>query len=171
MIWGAKLDDGANFTGQREPYYEFDALLAAARRAYDSCRYVLWNRFGPSGANIKRSLKEALPFCTKLDPAVHGDLQHSWDTCGSLLTSYRDCIQHYVPIDPAFLSVTLQQELPGIWTAWARIPDNPDDRSKNRFTFKKQLDALTYGWETANEALRVLEVVIDAALRAEHSSA
>jgi hypothetical protein len=71
-----------------------------------------------------------------------------------------------VPVDLPFATVTVQQKFPGIFTAWARIPDNPGAHSKTKFTFKKRLDALTYGWETANEVLRVLEVVVDAAVRA-----
>ena len=132
------VDDGANFSDQPEPYYEFDALLAAARRAYDSCRYLLWPSFGPGESSVSRSFEKALPLCTNLDPAVRDDLQRSWNTCGSSLTAYRDCIQHYIPVDFGLATVSLQQEFPGIWTAWARIPDNPGTRSKTNFTFKKR---------------------------------
>ena len=34
-----------SFDYQPEPYFELDALLTAARRAYDASRYVLWSAF------------------------------------------------------------------------------------------------------------------------------
>lgn len=171
MIPGAKGDQTAIFSDQPEPYYEFDALLAAARRAYDSCRYLLWPSFGSGKGTVPASFKKTLPLCTNLDPAVRDDLQRSWNTWGERLTNYRDCIQHYVPVDFGLSSVTLQQEFPAVWTALVRIPDNPGAKSKTMFTFDKGLDALSFGWQVANEVRRVLRVVVDVVVRAENSIA
>lgn len=157
------------FQGQPAPYYEFDSLITAARRAYDTCRYILWNSFGPGKGNIPRSFQKTLPLCNNLDPVIYKELEQSWKTWGSILTSYRDCIQHYVPVDFGLSTILLYQDFPGVWTAVARIPDNPDSRSKNKFTFNKGLDALKLGWYIANEALRVLRIVIDAVLKLEES--
>jgi len=41
----------ATFPYVPEPYYEFDALITAARRAYDSTRYLLWYSFGPRNSS------------------------------------------------------------------------------------------------------------------------
>ena len=88
-----------NFSYQLEPYFEFDAAVTVARRAYDSCRYVLWRRWGPSQSSVPSSFSRTVPLCTTLDPAVRDDLIASWERYGKNLTDYRDCIQHYVPVD------------------------------------------------------------------------
>jgi hypothetical protein len=48
----------------------------------------------------------------------------------------------------------------GVWRAWARIPDNPQARSKKKFTYTLGLDALTYGWEVANEVVALATEVV-----------
>jgi hypothetical protein len=78
---------------------------------------------------------------------------------GTLVTKYRDCIHHYVPLDFGLASIDMQEHLPGVWAAWARVPDNPEARSKSRFRFTKDLDALTLGWNIAAEVSTVLRIV------------
>jgi hypothetical protein len=56
-------------------------------------------------------------------------------------------------------SIFMEEQLAGVWAALARIPDDPEVRSKANFTFAKGLDALTVGWLIAAEASRVLRVV------------
>lgn len=53
----------------------------------------------------------------------------------------------------------MQEHFSGVWGAMARIPDNPEVRSKQRFSFKEDLDALTFGWQAACAVLRVLRLV------------
>ena len=55
LIPGAELSDAANFSYQPEPYFEFDAVITAARRAYDSCRYLLWRIWGASASASDRA--------------------------------------------------------------------------------------------------------------------
>lgn len=98
-IPNATLERRAMFGSRPEPYYEFDALLSAVRRAYDSCRYVLWKCFGPAQGSLPRSFEKVLPFCERLEPKVRETLQASWSTWGTRVTEYRDCVHHYVPVD------------------------------------------------------------------------
>lgn len=158
-----------NCQGQPEPYYEFDALLGAVRRGYDSCRYLLWKVFGPSKGSVPRSFEKTLPYCSRLNASLIKKLKRSWDTWGSITTNYRDCIHHYVPLDFGMSTVTVSESFPGVWTAFARVPDNPEARSKTKFTYKKHLDALTFGWHIAVEVLTVMNAIV-AAVRAEAKS-
>jgi hypothetical protein len=50
----------------------------------------------------------------------------------------------------------------GIWTCSVLIPDNPEARSAKKFTYKSNIDALTYGWELANEIVDVAYELISA---------
>ena len=161
----ASLDRRAMFGSQPEPYYEFDALLGVIRRSYDACRYLLWKCFGPANGGVPSSLKKVLPFCDRLDPDVKQSLETSWSMWGTLVTEYRDCVHHYVPIDFGISSIMMEETLPGVWGAMARIPDNPEARSKRQFRFTSGLDALTFGWTAACEASRVLRLVATAVER------
>jgi hypothetical protein len=40
-----------------------------------------------------------------------------------------------------------------------RLPDNPEGKSQPAFKFEKNVDALTYGWELANEVMNVATVI------------
>jgi hypothetical protein len=64
-----------NLQGQDEAYYEFDSLVTAARRTYDSMRYILWlARSGlsssttgePSVENTTAGFRRAAPFCSSV---------------------------------------------------------------------------------------------------------
>jgi hypothetical protein len=156
---GATFDRRAMFGSRPEPYYEFDALLGVVRRAYDSSRYLLWKCFGPAQGTVPRSFERVLPHLERLDPEVKQRLDQSWSSWGTRVTAYRDCIHHYVPIDFGISSIFMEEHLVGVWGAMARIPDNPEARSKHRFKFIGGLDALTLGWMAASEATCVLRLV------------
>jgi hypothetical protein len=165
LIPGRKVGKHAIFGDQPEPYYEFDALLGVIRRSYDACRYLLWKCFGPPKGGIPRSFEKVLPFCERLDQETRKELDDSWRIWGVTVTEYRDCVHHYVPLDFGMASIAMEELFPGVWSALARIPDNPKARSKSQFTFKKGVDALSFGWRAASEARRVLRIVADAVQR------
>ena len=154
--------DVAYFSHEAEPYFEFDALLGVARRAYDSTRYLLWPRFGSGKGSVPRSLEALLKSSSHVPSALHSRLLASWTRFGVLLTDYRDCINHYVPVDFGLASVFMRRHSSGAWTTMVRIPDNPRVRSKNQFTFTLNRDALTYAWELDDEVLALAIDVADA---------
>ena len=41
--------DRVLFSANYSPWFEFDALVTAVRRAYDSTRHILWSTFGDNG--------------------------------------------------------------------------------------------------------------------------
>jgi hypothetical protein len=51
----------------------------------------------------------------------------------------------------------------GVWRTWARIPDNPKANSKKKFTYRLELDALSYGWGVANEVNLLAAEAVNAA--------
>ena len=89
-------------------------------------------------------------------------LASSWSTHGEQVTDYRDCIQHYVPVDFPNSSIHMQKLDNGTWTAQMIIPDNPSTKARAQFTYDKMRDALSYGWEVATEVLEVAEAISEA---------
>lgn len=148
--------------GQSEAYYEFDALITAARRTYDSLRYILWNIFGSNRDSVPRNFPKTLELCDKIPEVLRNRLFKSWSDHGKKLTDYRDCIQHYVNVSFGIESALLRQDDGGTWSVLLRIPDNPEVKSKQHFEYIYDLDALTYGWELANELIGITLSVLAA---------
>ena len=144
----------AVFGYQGAPYYELDALLSAGRRAYDKIGSCVWQAFerrrdGPN------DLGKMLFRFRNAPTALVERLRRSWTDVGAKLKDYRDCTQHFTSTDIGMEAVTMWRIAPNVWTAWARIPDNPEVKSKAKFTYALGHDALTYGWEVANEVIRL----------------
>jgi len=152
------------FGYQTEPYYEFEALLGAARRSYDALRYLLWQRFGNTKGSTPRSLEALLKTSNHIPEQLQKKLKASWEEHGVLLTQYRDCIHHYVPVDFGLASAFMSRHSSRAWTTKMRIPDNPEARSKKQFKFALDRDALTYAWELSDEVLEVAMKTVEAVL-------
>jgi hypothetical protein len=156
--------DIALFNDQAEAYYEFDAFLGAARRSYDALRYLLWPRFGNTQGSTPRSLEALLKTKNHIPEQLLKRLKASWEERGVLLTQYRDCIHHYVPMDFGLASAIISRHPSGAWTTKIRIPDNPEARSKKQFKYSLDRDALTYAWELSDEILEVAMITVDTVL-------
>jgi hypothetical protein len=159
----------ALYGGQSEPYHEFDALLGAIRRAYDTLRYPL-SKLYPTDGRLGDSLVEYLKLCSDVPGGLRRELQGSWEAHGERMKVYRDCIHHYVPLDFGQSSVHMTEILSAVWTVSALIPDNPEARSSRKFTFAGNLDALEYGWPIAIEVLRIMAVVVQHVLACDHGA-
>lgn len=157
--------DFANYGYQTAPYHEFDAAITAARRAYDASRYLIWQRFGGGGLFAPSSFARALKASAHLPDCLRSRLEKSWTEFGERITDYRDCIQHYVPIDFGFASASMEKVADTFWSVRIRIPDNPEARSKEKFTYAQGRDALSYCRQVAEELLTVMALVIDSAAR------
>jgi hypothetical protein len=128
-------------------------LITATRRTYDALRYILWKVFGPGGRDIPNNFPKTLRVCHKLPRSLRESLEESWSCYGEQLTDYRDCIQHYVPVTSDLKHASFRRVDGDIWSVQVRLPDNPEVRSQRSFTFANNLDALTYGWQLANEVI------------------
>ncbi|HOR18516.1 MAG TPA: hypothetical protein PLE10_01630 [Brevefilum sp.] len=145
-----------------EPHYEFDALITAARRAYDTTRYILWNVFGPGKGSIPASFPKVISHCTKIPPSLITRLNNSWEDYGRKMTDYRDCIQHYSPLSRGITSINMLRLDEFVWSMSIYIPDNPEVRSLEKFRISKKIDALTYGWELTNEITEIAVEIVNA---------
>lgn len=152
--------------GSADAYFEFDALVTAVRRAYDSLRYLMWKHFGPGSGSVPSSFPKTLDRCSALPQALRQRLAASWTSWGEPVTAYRDCIQHYCPVDLGTTVMWMEKTDSGAWSTSARIPDNPSSRSRAKFTYAEKLDALTFGWESANEVLDIATLVMECAVAA-----
>ena len=171
VFFGKTTDsDYATFGYQMEPYYEFDSAVTAARRAYDVSRHLLWRRFG-GGGSTPSSFTKTLGACARLPDDLKAHLDTSWKEVGKRITEYRDCLQHYVPVDFGLASASMEKRDGGFWSARIRIPDNPETRSKEAFTYGRGLDALAYCRSVAEELLTIMSLVIDSAARPSASAA
>lgn len=154
--------DRVSFGGQHEIYYEFEALVTAAKRAYDATRYVLWRQFGPLKGSVPSSFDRTIIKLPRLPAELRHRLEQSWENYGVHLSDYRNCIQHYVPLGgPAPFTTIIRKN--GLLMMIARIPDNPEARSDAKFTYVRGLDALDYGWKVANEVFDIAKAILAAA--------
>jgi len=154
--------DLVNLAHQPEPYYEFEGLITAARRAYDTTRYLIWHAFGPKKGSLPSSFEKTLRLCTCLPISLDERLHLSWSRFGNKVKKYRDCIQHYVPIGGLLPSARMVRLEGGVWSTSLIIPDNPEARSHTEFKYKSRLDALTYGWEVTNEVIEIAQAIVQA---------
>lgn len=152
----------ATFEYVPEPYYEFDALITAARRAYEFTRYLLWYSFGPRKSSTPSSFRRTLDRCTHIPPTLAERLEKSWTLFGKKLAAYRDCIQHNVTLDQRCSTAFLEQIPQGAWKMAIWIPDNPEDKSGANFAYANRLDALTYGWNVTTELLEMAVLILGA---------
>lgn len=157
------------FQGQSEAYFEFDALITAARRSYDCLRYILWSLNGIQGS-LPSNLVKTVDKCTEVPNHLLDRIRQSWLTFGEKLTAYRDCIQHYQPVSFGFDSASLTKLDCGTWSVLIRIPDNPEAKSRSHFAYTEGLDALSFGWELADEIVTVTEVLFTEARRQSDSA-
>ena len=146
-------------SGATSPYFEFEALITAAVRAYDTARFPLWAAYGHGGSpptNFERVV-ERVSAPTPLT-AILADAVEVYNRA----KEYRDCIQHYAHFG-ARLPFSRIQLLKGkVWSAVALLPDNPKTKSYARFLYANQIDALSYGWQVTDGVIGHLTAVVQA---------
>ena len=142
-------------------WFEFDALVTAVRRAYDSTSSILWNVFG-NRVDCPDAFYETYPKCERLPKYLRDRLEGSWKKVGMRVTSYRNNVQHYANMEFGMCSVKMIPMNDFLWGMKVLIPDNPEVRSRNKLQYKEEVDALSYGWKIACEVLDVISSIIDA---------
>lgn len=145
-----------------EGFFEFDALVTAVIRAIDATRYVIWRKYGRNGS-VPNSFRRTIDNCTQLPDTLKQLAENLWAEHLSHAKEYRDCIQHYVSIgSSSWAMLTRRNDL--IWTMLLRIPDNPEVKSAKNFTFNRDLDAMTYGWELITDLFFLTGSIIQSVL-------
>lgn len=142
------------FSNHPEPFFEFDALIAAAIRTLDALRRPLWRLYGNSGS-LPASFRRTVDNCQSIPETLKNTIEDSWRHFFATAKEHRDCIQHYVAPGADRGFADMQRKDPGFWTMTAWLPDNPEARSPHAFTFDDRLDALTYAWSLTNRVVQI----------------
>jgi hypothetical protein len=171
-LFGAR--DLTTVAGQLAPLVELDGLLAAARSGYGAIASLLWATFDEPGRDRRALLRrlerpggrttfDARVIACRGAPAeLREALLSSWDAWGSTIGGYRGWLARLAAGDlaPVPLRVT-QLDTPAaghaaVWTVGVPLPDAPPARqARGRPRFKRNHDALEWGWELATEVARV----------------
>jgi len=140
-------------------YFEFEALVTAVVRAYDTARFPLWRAYGTGGYtpnSFERVVKCLPPLGSMAALCERAVITYQE------AKRYRDCIQHYAHFGARlpFARIQLRQGL--VWSVLALLPDNPEVKSYEKFKYDGQIDALSCGWRLTNRLLEDLEAVVAA---------
>jgi hypothetical protein len=160
--------DSVLFSANYSPWFEFDALVTAVRRAYDSTSSILWSTFGDN-VNCPASFYKTYPECHQLPSGLRTRLETSWEKYGKKITFYRNNVQHYATMDFGMGSVKMMPLNDRLWGMKVLLPDNPEVRSRDKLLYKEGVDALAYGWEIACEVLDVTSSIV-VAVDSQHAS-
>jgi hypothetical protein len=148
-------------TNDSRIFFEVDAFLGAARRAYDAISNVIWKHL-VGGPNRWDSAHDAVKWMKKHPGKVPTEVEQtyieSWDTSGAKLTDYRDYIMHHVPLTDGGETVWMNY-FGGRWGATMALPKNPEAKSRARSNLTKDIDALSYCHGVATELMRLAEFV------------
>ena len=135
-------------------FYEIDALITAARQCYSTIRTVLWNVYrseAPFDTTRPRSFEPFLNASEQYLPGkLHTQLKTSWNGWGKQVKGYRDIIQHNFTLTETGWPLPKAKHIEnGIWCVSVLLPDDPEEKSRRKFVFDKNIDVLTYGWKLA----------------------
>jgi hypothetical protein len=149
------------FSGQEAPYFEFESLLTNAHRVFDYIRFPLWKAFGDKNKTPNWSswyFPKVVKSCTHIPIEIKDEILEKWSPFWLEVKHYRDCIQHVIPaMHGKYILMEKVEET--VWSSTCRIPDNPNAKFYKKFSFHKNLDALSYGWLIANQLWLFLQVV------------
>lgn len=145
-----------------EAFFEFDALVTAVIRALDSTRNLVWRAYGQNGS-VPSSLRRTVNCCERLPNSVKERVENVWDNRLTHAKEYRDCIQHYVAVGAgSWAKLTYIDDL--FWTMSVRIPDNPEAKAATKFTYDRDLEAMTYAWELTTDLIGIAVLFIETTL-------
>jgi hypothetical protein len=164
MSYDAEISDGlmVAIQGWVEPcYFEAEACLSSIVRSYELLQYRISRRMLGKG-NIPRSYEKMLEMIDSKVPTSKQEseikkLVLSTKSNFIKLKEYRDCLQHNTFLSALFSHGYLNDLGAGIWGAHLPLPDNPECKSFQLFTFGQHLDALTYCWEATNALVSFVE--------------
>ncbi len=147
-------------SGAVEPYFEFEALVTAAVRSFETSRYLFWNLYGTNNSapsNFDKTI-EKCTFPKEIEISI-SELSDVYKRA----KEYRDCVQHNAHFGARLPFGRIQLYKNIAWSILVLLPDNPHDKSYKKFSFDTNKDALTYGWFLANRVIDLLKLAIDAA--------
>jgi len=150
------------FQTSGEQFFELDSGLVASRRAYEFIKNWIWASLVPTPGTRPRNFTHFLKTMEAKKTPCYLRLQQSWTQYGSKLTEYRDCVLHNTAIDFGITTAHMKQLPNGAWSIATLIPKNPQTKSRSRFQFETNFDAMTLIWEIANELFSLVTHVTKA---------
>lgn len=142
-----------------EIYHSFEALLWANNRAINSTRHILWSLYGASHA-CPSNFSRVLDAAPNIPTALRAKIDHYWSSTGLRVKGLRDCAAHYVSVGREHPSASFETLRDGVIAVTASIPDNPETKSASAFTYSKNTDALSFGWEASTDTIQIGEAII-----------
>lgn len=153
-----KPDVNKIVTSPETPYFLFEALITDIVRGFNVLRYHMWQKWGSSGG-VPNSFERTIDRLVSIPEDLITILEEKKEIL-IRAKKFRDCIQHYVDIGSS--SWVMLEKLPiGSWSAFVRVPDNPERRSSKYFKFNEELDALTLGWEFTSELCQTVATIFN----------
>jgi len=144
-------------SNQIEPYFEFEALVTAVVRVFETARYLVWRVYGTKSGpprNFQGVIEQAQ------FPGEIANKKKEWVNTYMEAKGYRDCIQHNAHFG-ARLPFSIAETVSGEYgSLLVQIPDNPEAKSYDRFTYEKKLDALDYGWTLTSRVFRFTDELL-----------
>jgi hypothetical protein len=158
---GSAIENRMNLSSREECYFEFDACVTAVRRIYDVLRFPLWKYFNSVPRDAPDTLDKVLDRADQLASDFKIFISNSWHNCGETARAYRDSVQHFVPIEFGLSTAELRRLECGAWSTRIRIPDNPQARSRSKFSFTRDLDALDFCLDCLYEIVGLVTRVVN----------
>ncbi len=144
-------------TRLEEPLYSFETLMTKIIIAYESLRYSVWKKY-KSGNTIPKNYLDTVKSC-KFPSAIGKRIKLSTENCYLPAKKYKNCIQQNVDIGSSSWCV-FEKKFQLLWHLVVHIPDNPEEKSSNAFTFDQGFDALTVAWEYVSEFFSLTDITI-----------
>lgn len=150
-----------------EPFYEFESLIIDLIRSYETMRFLMWESYGNKGGTPSNYSK-TVDKCSL--PATIREKFASSIIPYEVIKDYRDCVVHYAHFGarlPLFFVDIEQGDIP---VGKVLIPDNPQAKSYQAFTYLGGLDALSFGWRSVNELSEVASLLIENSVSSNRSA-
>lgn len=135
--------------------FEFDAELVCVRTIFDRLVRVLET---PLSSELPISIKD---FVKRTDGEMRNplskQLKKAWEDWGVKAKDYRDCFLHYwtfhTDLERFFSKTGRNREL--------IIPDNPEERSRDKFRYKKQIKLVNYARDINKRCVELTESIFE----------
>ena len=134
-----------------------EAIFTSLCSSLDACSMLVWREPKAKPGNLPDVLHKVM---TTADPDMRlaiAPVEEIWYEVGVRLTQYRDCSAAHHPITSLGGSSRAFLNEADLWEMRMELPDNPDVKSAELFTFEQEIDLLDYCWRTTCTVVRCIE--------------
>ncbi len=134
-----------------------EAIFTSLCSSLDACSMLVWREPKAKPGNLPDVLHKVM---TTADPDMRlliAPVEEIWYEVGVRLTQYRDCSAAHHPITSLGGSSRAFLNEADIWEMRMELPDNPDVKSVELFTFEQEIDLLDFCWRTTCTVVRCIE--------------